>query len=146
MNTNTSHVSAAHINKNSNTSEIESAVCYFLDILNEIENTICKKGENVSIKKYVTQAIQDVNKVKNRLEDPNFYLGIVGGFSSGKSTFVNAFIEGETLATDINQGTTCVGTYVLHGEEDRVIVTYNDGKRLVLESNFTLWLETRAIG
>lgn len=45
------------------------------------------------------QLLQQIDKIKKRSLDPNFYLAIVGEFSSGKSTFINALLRDDLLKT-----------------------------------------------
>ena len=40
---------------------------------------------------------KSLQKIKERTKDPNIYLGIVGEFSSGKSTLINALIGADFL-------------------------------------------------
>ena len=96
-------------------------------ILENLKASLRQYNGYDELTQYLDISLNDLAQIQKKLNDPNFYIGIVGGFSSGKTTFVNAFIEGETLATDVNQGTTCVGTYVLRGEQNKVIVNYKDG-------------------
>ncbi|MDD6088346.1 MAG: hypothetical protein PUB69_03400 [Desulfovibrionaceae bacterium] len=98
-------------------------------ILNNLKKLLKMRHGSNALNQCVDSAQTSLKEIQSRIEDPNFYIGIVGGFSCGKTTFVNAFIEGETLAADVNQGTTCVGTYVLHGDEEKVLVKYKNGKK-----------------
>mgnify|MGYP006422341611 CR=1 FL=1 len=55
------------------------------------------------------------HQIERRLNDKQLYVGVVGEFSSGKSTFINALLEDELLSTDILQATTCTTTYLYYG-------------------------------
>ena len=57
----------------------------------------------------------DYNQIVRRINDNQLYVGVVGEFSSGKSTFINALLEDELLSTDILQATTCTTTYLYYG-------------------------------
>lgn len=75
-----------------------------------------------------------INKINRRLEDSNLYLVVVGEFSSGKSTFINACLEQAVLQVDILQGTTRVITKIAYGEEYAVEIFYHSGQveRIIL--------------
>ena len=51
-----------------------------------------------------------LQRIKERTKDPNIYLGIVGEFSSGKSTLINALIGADLCVTKAIEGTTKVIT------------------------------------
>jgi|GEM_PF-2250793 len=53
----------------------------------------------------------------SRKNDPHLYLGVVGEFSSGKSTLLNALMRDDLLRTDVLQATTSVVTWMQYGEE-----------------------------
>jgi len=40
---------------------------------------------------------QQVDRIRQRQQDPKLYLAVVGEFSSGKSTFINALLRDELL-------------------------------------------------
>lgn len=52
-----------------------------------------------------------------RIRDKKLYLGIVGEFSSGKSTFINALLGLDVLKEDVLAGTTCAPTMICYGEK-----------------------------
>lgn len=53
-----------------------------------------------SISDYARQELyEQINRVKQRCADSNLYLAIVGEFSSGKSTFINALLRDDLLKT-----------------------------------------------
>ena len=68
--------------------------------------------------------------IERRVQDDRLYLGIVGEFSTGKSTFINALLGFELLKEDVLQGTTCAPTLLLPGEEFRISVSFSDGRRV----------------
>ncbi|TVQ45912.1 MAG: Dynamin family protein [Gloeocapsa sp. DLM2.Bin57] len=59
--------------------------------------------------------LNQVKKIKNRSLDPNFYLAVVGEFSSGKSSFINALLRDELLKTSALV-TTAVATEIRFGK------------------------------
>jgi len=56
---------------------------------------------------------RQVNLIYQRLHDPNLYLAVVGEFSSGKSTLINALLRDELLKTSALV-TTATATRILH--------------------------------
>lgn len=70
--------------------------------------------------------VQSVSKARNREQDPQLYLGVVGEFNSGKSTLINALIRENLLKTDIVQGTTAAATLMRYAEKPDVVVRYKD--------------------
>lgn len=77
-------------------------------------------------KKYI-----DIHKaldiVENRRNDEDLYLGVVGSFSSGKSTFINSMIQKNLLPTDAVQGTTVAASVLKKASYEDVEIQYMDG-------------------
>ena len=42
---------------------------------------------------------KQIERIKKRCSDKNFYLAVIGEFSSGKSTFINALLRDDLLKT-----------------------------------------------
>lgn len=74
--------------------------------------------------------LTDLNQIRSRLADPRLYLGVVGEFSAGKSTFINALLGVELLKEDILQGTTCAPTFLRSGKKFDVEVWFTNGTSL----------------
>lgn len=55
-------------------------------------------------------------RVLERQRESRLFLGVIGEFSSGKSTLVNALIREKLLRTDILQGTTAAATLLCYGD------------------------------
>jgi tetratricopeptide (TPR) repeat protein len=62
-----------------------------------------------------------------RLEEGRFRVGIVGEFSSGKSTFLNALL-GEAILPSSVRPTTCSIGHLRWGETKAVVIRYDDGR------------------
>lgn len=58
---------------------------------------------------------QQIQRIEQRLADPSLYLAVIGEFSSGKSTFINALLQDELLATSALVAT-AAATHICHGE------------------------------
>nr|QNO41720.1 GTPase Era [Methanosarcinales archaeon ANME-2c ERB4] len=74
-----------------------------------------------------TEITRSVNNIHNKEQDPNLYLGIIGAFSSGKSTLINALIRDDLLRTDVLPATTASATVICYGTELDVRIKYKDG-------------------
>ena len=70
--------------------------------------------EEPEFKKSLVDLIDDVDA---RLEDSRMFIGVVGEFSSGKTSFINALLREELLDTNVEQGTTTAITMIGHGRE-----------------------------
>lgn len=71
---------------------------------------------------------QQIKRIRQRYNDPNLYLAVVGEFSSGKSTFINALLRDELLKTS-NLVTTAAATRISHGSELEVEVGFKDTRK-----------------
>lgn len=72
--------------------------------------------------------IEELEYIQNRYEDKNFKIAVVGEFSSGKSTFINALI-GKDLLKHATLETTATVTYIHNVNQDtKIKVTYTDGR------------------
>lgn len=76
------------------------------------------------------EVMTSLTMIKNRLEDETLYLGAVGSFSSGKSTFLNSMIQKNLLPTDAVQGTTVSATILKKAEKNDLIIHYSNGQIL----------------
>ena len=70
---------------------------------------------------------KEYQKVLERYLDDNLYLVVIGTFSSGKSTLINAFLGLDLLKTDILQGTTKTAIKVMYGNEYSLEMHSKDG-------------------
>lgn len=59
---------------------------------------------------------RQLNLILRREQDPSLYLGLVGEFSSGKSTFINALLHDPLMPTKVLPGTTAAPTLFRFGE------------------------------
>lgn len=68
-----------------------------------------------------------LEEIRKKQTDPNLNLSVIGEFSSGKSTFINALLRNELLASGVLQGTTVASTVIEAGETMLLIRRYRDG-------------------
>jgi Dynamin family len=69
-----------------------------------------------------------LDQARARRHDRDLYLAVVGEFSSGKSTLVNALIQEELLPADVLPATTATAILVRSGPRRRLRVEYLDGR------------------
>lgn len=63
-------------------------------------------------------SIEEVKEqILARQRESRLFVGVIGEFSSGKSTFINALIRNRLLKTDVLQGTTAAVTVIQYGEQ-----------------------------
>lgn len=65
--------------------------------------------------------------IAKRMKDTRLKMAVVGEFSSGKSSFINALLREELLETDVLQGTTVLSTMICYSETREIAVFYRDG-------------------
>ncbi len=70
---------------------------------------------------------KDLDVVENRISDEDLYLGVIGSFSSGKSTFINSVIQKNLLPTDAVQGTTVAASILKKADFEDLEIQYSDG-------------------
>lgn len=73
---------------------------------------------------------QSFYKIKARANDPMLYVGLIGEFSSGKSTLVNAWLGDNVLKTDALQATTAAPTVVKAESEYRIGTLLSNGDKI----------------
>lgn len=70
-----------------------------------------------------TEIQERIDQIRRREADPYLYMAIVGEFSSGKSTFINALLRQELLATSVLP-TTATQTQFRYGPELDVTIAF----------------------
>ena len=84
--------------------------------------------------KFYSEALKDKFKdLNSRFYEP-LRIAITGGFSSGKSTFLNAILSQDLLPSGANPVTSKVN-YIKYGRETRLEVTYKDGREQFFDVN-----------
>ena len=78
---------------------------------------------------------RELERLKCRLDDNSLYLGTVGSFSSGKSTFLNSILHKNLLPTDAIQGTTITTSILKRSDIDDLDIVYTDGSRKIFSQN-----------
>ncbi|WP_226581056.1 dynamin family protein [Halobacillus litoralis] len=86
---------------------------------------------------YYPLLYKDLNQSLTDVDEP-IQLLITGGFGSGKTTFINAFI-GEELLSSSSIPETAMVTKLVYGRERELAVTFNDGRSDIFPLE---WLES----
>lgn len=74
---------------------------------------------------------QAMKLLVDRCADSKLYLGVVGEFSTGKSTLINALMGIEILKEDILPATTCAPTILTYGEKFEVEIYVNGNSSII---------------
>ena len=83
-----------------------------------------------------TYKFEDANRIKleealkeisDKQKDYKLNLSVIGEFSTGKSTFINALLRKDLMASQYLQGTTVTATAIEYSENYTVTLKFNDG-------------------
>ena len=110
----------------------------YKNIINTIEKVINNLDFSSDKKEVFCKSLQ---RIKDRTKDSCIYLGIVGEFSSGKSTLINALIGADFFITNALQGTTTIITKLTYSEKINLVLKYKSGKKFSYKRNKSNILE-----
>ena len=95
----------------------------------------CNKLDSIA-KIYTPQVHKNITEAKKNINNESFQLVVVGEFSRGKSTFINALLGKRILPASINP-TTAVLSKIVYGKIPEYTLYYNDGNvKTIGESEF----------
>lgn len=107
------------------------AIKYVSDILEEISERLIR--DNVLSPREVARLLEPASmanqEIARRLADKHLYVCIMGEFSCGKSTFINAMLEQRFLIEDVLQGTTCSKTVIRYAPKENITVFFSNNTR-----------------
>lgn len=88
--------------------------------------------ESVVKRSLLTEKVQNslleqLMRIKRRISDDKIYIGIVGEFSSGKSTLINSLINEDFFRTNALQGTTTTITKLEYGKRINLKIVLSQG-------------------
>ena len=119
-----------------------------INVMDSLKSSIDIEGHlsfvNSLLDKYLWEGtrkesiITFLNLIREKQNDTNLYLGVIGEFSSGKSTFINALIADDLLKTDTLPETTAAATLISYNAKLDVEVEYSDRNRISYRENLTL--------
>jgi len=105
---------------------IEVAVGFINDLLNKYD---WEDSERSTIE-------AGLSFIAKKMNDEYLYLSVIGEFSSGKSTFINALLRENLLKSANAGGTTAAKTVIRYAPERDVIVQFKNGEREVFSKDF----------
>lgn len=88
------------------------------------EKTIEKYQWNQSVK---ADLQRQLHKIRRKQNDKLLNISVIGEFSTGKSTFINALMRSELLSACSLQGTTVASTVIEYSSDYAILLQYNDG-------------------
>lgn len=74
-----------------------------------------------------TDVRQQIDLIRRKKNDKKLNISVIGEFSTGKSTFINALLRKELLASSALQGTTVASTVIDYSEQHKIELEYLDG-------------------
>lgn len=102
----------------------------YLDYCESVVNTTDYLSRNK-----VNDLKSQISMIRKRAADPYLNVAVIGDFSSGKSTFINALIRRKLLKTAW-KATTAVPTYIrLNQKMPGVVVNLRDGRNYDISKN-----------
>lgn len=108
-----------------------------VDILEHVSFTQKLVNSHISSIKRKNEFSERIKLIENRANDPFLYLAVVGEFSSGKSTFINAILR-QRLLKSAPVATTASVTHIIPGSEFSVTVNFIDGEVIIASNNIDL--------
>ncbi|HAA28574.1 MAG TPA: Dynamin family protein [Cyanobacteria bacterium UBA8553] len=75
-----------------------------------------------------------IERIQQRQSDPNLYLAVIGEFSSGKSTFINALLRDDLLKTSALV-TTAAATRLRYGRNLQMVVRFKAPQPRIIKVN-----------
>lgn len=103
-----------------------------MDEIIELENHLCFIEEMINKYPWTVNVKADlqkrVDKLREKQQDKKLNLSVIGEFSTGKSTFINALLRTNLLAMNSLQGTTVASTVIEETESYQMEVRYKDGR------------------
>ena len=97
--------------------EIDDSIAYVQSLLKKYK---WERSESAKITK-------DLDFIVRKRNDKNLYLSVIGEFSSGKSTFINALLREELLGSKNLGGTTIANTIIRYAPQYDLLVNFKDG-------------------
>lgn len=91
------------------------------DHLAYVEQVMKSYALNVEVQKKLANRIKSI---RHRFSDKNLYMAVVGGASTGKSTFINALLKQQLLESRALTMTTTASAVIQHGKQLAVEVSF----------------------
>lgn len=79
--------------------------------------------------------LAECDLIETRMNDDRLKMAVVGEFSSGKSSFINALLREELLETDVLQGTTVLSVMIYYSDiREIIVIKSSKNERTVYEN------------
>lgn len=95
----------------------------------EFAQTILEQGAPGQEQDYLKSQL---DKIIQKQKDVKLNISVIGEFSSGKSTFINALLRQELLQACVLQGTTVASTIIEHGNKYKIEIHEEEKETCVL--------------
>lgn len=105
-------------------SNLDDHILFVADLINKYE-------WDVDEEKKLRRSLLLINQKQN---DECVNISVIGEFSSGKSSFINAILHDEILVSSILQGTTVVNSVIQYSPSLYVTTVFNNGKTQTFKS------------
>ena len=90
--------------------------------------------------KYADETVlkESIRRIRDRQDDKKLNISVIGEFSTGKSTLINALLGYDLLVYGSVQGTTAADIVITYGKEFRIDAEYTDkrGRRTYMYEDF----------
>ncbi len=114
-------------------SELGSHITFASDIISQYEWSDEMRQELLS----------QLDEIRVKQQDQALNISVIGEFSSGKSTFINALLRMELLSAGVLQGTTVASTIIEYAEEYSFSIQYLSGTENTVRADSFQELKTR---
>ena len=119
--------------QNSLFDENERRIFMATEFFNRVSENLISLGKRLKVSTSLAGKASDVDEIVANINSPMLIM-VMGEFSTGKSTFINALVKRD-IATVGAQPTTAVITKLSYGIEDKIEVFYRDGTRKFLSTS-----------
>lgn len=85
-------------------------------------DSLLRKYEKELNPQAYAEYVAKLKKIKDKNVDEKLYLSVIGEFSTGKSTFINALLRDNLLDAQVLQGTTTINSVIQYGNELNMII------------------------
>ena len=87
--------------------------------------------DKAKIQKQLFQLTKKLNEEQEyKILKNKIVIGVGGKFSSGKSSFINSFLNAESSLPENQNPTTSIPTYLIHGDEEYINIFTKDNKKI----------------
>jgi hypothetical protein len=90
--------------------------------------------DKAKIQKQLFQLTKKLNEEQEyKILKNKIVIGVGGKFSSGKSSFINSFLNAKSSLPENQNPTTSIPTYLIHGDEEYINIFTKDNKKIEID-------------